>query len=58
MNDGSSIIDMVWACLKQGGKTDTPKWPGKLEHSGREPKKDPDTLVMKGYIRWKERRAE
>jgi hypothetical protein len=28
---------------------ETPKWPGNIEHSGRDPKEDPDLLGKKGY---------
>jgi hypothetical protein len=28
---------------------DTPKWPDKLEHKGRDPKEDPNRLGKKGY---------
>jgi len=31
---------------------DTPKWPGKLEHRGRDPNEDPDRLGKKGYRRF------
>jgi hypothetical protein len=30
---------------------DTPKWPGKLEHRGRDPKEDLDRLGKKEYRR-------
>jgi len=35
-----------------GGGRHTPKWPGKLENSGRDPKKDPDILGKKRYRRY------
>jgi hypothetical protein len=31
---------------------DALKWPGKLEHSGRDPKEDADRLGNKGYRRF------
>jgi len=37
--------------FEEGGRH-TPKWPGKLEHSASDPKKDPDILGEKGYRRY------
>lgn len=38
--------------LQEWELRDTLKWPGQLEHGGRDPKEDTDRLGKKGYRRF------
>lgn len=43
---------MVWAHMSEWGMRDTPKWIGKLEHRGNDPKEDPNRLGEEDF-EWK-----